>query len=591
MNNTFSSDWIEELKSRNDIVYVISKYCNLNKKGKYYWTCCPFHFEKTPSMAVDEVEQYFHCYGCGAGGDVITFIQKIESVDFYDACKILAENAGMKLPSIVKDENIAQKKKEREEIYAVLRDCALYYYNNLKLESAKPANEYIQKRRLNPETITSWGIGYSLGWNQVVEYLTKKGYKLDILLKAGIVEEKNGKIFDAYAKRLIFPIINSFGNVVGFSGRMLENADFAKYKNTAQTAVFDKSKCVFGINMIKKAKNLQGLKEIIIVEGQMDVISLHQAGVKNAVATLGTALTSFHAKEIKRFCDKVVVCFDGDGAGKKATLRSLDILVNAGLDVYVASLPTGVDPDEFIISYGKEKFLTHIANAKHWVEYLIYSYYEKYNMQKSNEKASFVSEALALIRTLKSESEQNIYLDLVKNLTNISMDVLRSDLKNEMPKQTSEPLVKKQEEQRLVFENAYVKATKFIMASILHKKPYAKLTDEIRQNIINPDYIKIYDYFLECYANNKKPIIGAVFERFDADNNNDVLDLINYEFIESEDNENFFDGCVKQIVISGLNAKQKEITEKLSTIKDLNERKQLITELNDIILKIKGLKN
>ena len=247
--------WLEKLKDNSDIVTTISRYVTLNKKGKTWWGNCPFHFEKTPSFAVNEAEQYFHCFGCGASGNVITFVKKFESVDFMEACEILAKNANMQVPTFRTDENASKLKKEKEIAYKVLKDAATHYFKNIQnFTTSEKAIKYIQKRRLDAETVKTFGLGYSLGWNEVVDHLLKLGYSTNDLKIAGMVEEKNGNYLDAYAKRLIFPIINANNDVLGFSARLLEDADFAKYKNTAQTVVFDKSKIVYSINNIKKLK-------------------------------------------------------------------------------------------------------------------------------------------------------------------------------------------------------------------------------------------------------------------------------------------------------------------------------------------------
>lgn len=596
----------EKLKESNDIVSVISKYVNLERKGKRYWGCCPFHMEKTPSFAVLDDGQYYICYGCKATGDVITFIQKIENCDFIDACKILAKNANLEMPSFTNDENVLKQKKEKDEIYRCLKDAALYYYHNLNLPEASIALEYIKKRRLSMNTVTNFGIGYSVGWSDVVYYLAKKGYSLDTMLKAGIVElktdpnnpdqkldSKNIKnYYDCYAKRLVFPIINSFGNVVGFSARLLEDANFAKYKNTAQTSVFDKSKCVFSINQIKKLKSNNELKEVIIVEGQMDVISLYQAGVKNAVACMGTALTGLHAKELKKFTDRVVLCFDGDGAGQKATLRSIDTLVKGGLDVYVVKMSDKLDPDEYIQKYGKESYLDLIANAKYWVEFLIYNYLENFDISKPNQKTNYINSCLHVINTLSTDSERDIYLNILKGITSVPMEVLRKDLANitdakvETDEQEKEEIIEVLPSK----ENAYVKAVKFVMASLLHSKSYANLNEDILENLLNNDYITIYNYIKRCVSDNKQPIVSNVFDMFDVENNYDIRDIVAYEFNKTCDNEKFYKDCVDTMIEYGLRHKQDELLRKIKQSQDLNERKDLTNELNKIIKKINSRK-
>ncbi|MBQ2864442.1 MAG: DNA primase [Clostridia bacterium] len=576
----------QKVKDANDIVSVVSKYQTLNKKGKTWWSNCPFHYEKTPSFAVNEVEQYYHCFGCGVSGDVFKFVQHMEGCDFYDALKILAENAGLAVPDFGGDGKDAERKKEREQIYAVLREAALHYVKNLSLPDAKPALEYISKRRLNNEVVRAFGLGYSLGWNEVVDHLRKRGYSFEIMQKAGIIDKnQRGGYYDVYAKRLIFPIINSNDNVVGFSARVLDPNSNPKYRNTGETPVFQKNECVYGINLIKKLRRTEELKEIIIVEGQMDVISVHKSGVKNAVACLGTALTPNHAKQLKKYCNKVVVCFDGDGAGKKATLRSLDILVSAGLDVYVASMPAGIDPDEYVLANGVESYRELIADAKYWVEYLIREYASKYNLKRAEERNLFVVSALNIIKKLQSNTEQNVYLELVKSLSNISMDVLRRDLENIDNVKVEDTEQKDKEENVITKENAYVKAVKFVMGALLHKKDYATLNDDVKDNLLDSDIQKLYDYIYDCKQNGKTPIVSHVFDLFNVESNPIINDIVNFNFTDSINNEGYYNDCVKLLIRSGLEIKQKEIANKIALESDIDKRKELSKQLSQIILK------
>ena len=591
MNKGFSSEWIEKLVQNNDIVTVINKYITLNKKGKTWWACCPFHYEKTPSFAVNEMEQFYHCFGCGASGNVIGFVKKFESLDFYDACVKLAEYAGMEVPVFSNDDNLIKNKKRRERIYQLLVDSARYYYNNLKLDIARPALEYIAKRKLDMQVIKDFGIGYSVGWDDLITYLKSKGYTEEEMIDAGVADKReNGTLYDFYGKRLIFPIFNIYGNVVGFSGRVLEKSEFAKYKNTPQTLVFDKSKCIYGINQLKKLKQTQEIKEIVIVEGQMDVISLYKSGIKNAVACMGTALTINHAKDLKRFADKVILCFDGDSAGKKATLRSIEILNNVGICVYIVTIPNGHDPDEYVNLYGKSEWDKLLESALYWVEFLIKDFASIYNLEKLEEKNKFVIDALNVVRSLSTEAEQEIYLKMISELSNISLSVLKNDLNNAVKSnETIQDNNISQEDNTInLKENAYVKATKFIMSALLYKKDYANLSDNIRNNLLNPDYVQIYD-FIKCeYDNNRVPIVSKLFDMFDVENNKDIYDLVNYVFSSGEDNQKYFEDCLNIVIKSGITLQKDKLLAELSKTKDNEERKKLMLEIQALILKEKN---
>lgn len=584
MDKGFSSEWIEKLKSNNDIVTVASKYINLTRKGKTWWACCPFHFEKTPSFAINEIEQYYHCFGCGASGDVISFVSKYESFDFYDACKKLAEYAGMELPEYHNDENLLKLKKKRDRIYELLVDSAKFYYSNLKKPEAKPALEYLAGRKLDMNIIKEFGIGYSTGWNEIVPYLKSKGYTEEEMLDAGVCDRHEGRISDAYGKRIIFPIFNLMGNVVGFSGRVIGKTDFAKYKNTAQTLVFDKSNCIYGINQIKKAKKSGELKEIVVVEGQMDVISLYKSGISNACACMGTALTPSHAKNLKRFADKVILCFDGDSAGKKATLRSIEILVNAGLNVYVVTIPNGNDPDEYVNAFGKNAWDELLSHALYWVEFLIRDFASNYNLDKMEEKSKFIADALNVIKSLGSDSEKEIYLKMVQDISKVTMSVLKADLdKSTTGEPVSEEIVENKENKVNLKENSYVKAVKFIMASLLYKKEYAKLDSRIRENLKNSDYIKIYDYIQSEYDNNRKPIVSKLCDMFDIENTPDVNDVANYTFVAGEDNERYYEDCLNVLIKSGSENSKDELIKRLSTVTDENEKKEILLKISNLM--------
>ncbi len=585
MDKGFSPEWIEKLKFNNDIISTLSRYVTLQKKGKTWWACCPFHFEKTPSFAVNEYEQYYHCFGCGASGDVIKFIEKHENIDFYDACKMLAEHAGMELPEYTNDENITKKKKKIDKCYQILSDAAKYYFNNLNNERSKVAREYLAKRKIDIATIKAFGLGYSLGWDQVVTYLKGRGYTEEEMLEAGVVETKNGRYYDCYANRLIFPIINTYGNVVGFSARVLEKSDFAKYKNTTQTLVFDKSKTLYGINIVKKHKQTSALNEIIIVEGQIDLISMFKAGITNAVATMGTALTQNHAKELGRFCNKVVLCFDGDGAGIKATLRSIEILVKNGLSVYCCHLPNGQDPDEFLNANGKDAFYDVINNAKYWVEYLINKYSRDYHMDRLEEKNKFIAECLNIIASLTTNSEQELYLDMVSEISGVTKRVLKADLENNDGKTELKPevvdTVKEQATDNNRKENAYIKALRFVVWALLNKQEFAKLTPDIKDSILDADYLKIYEYMENAYAKGEQPIVSAVFSMFDVDNNVEINNLVTYNPAGNNTKE-YYDDCVKTLIDSSLQMRQTDILNKLKSV-TADERADLMKQLNDLI--------
>lgn len=585
---SYNEDWITQLKNASSIVGVVSKYITVQRKGRRWWACCPFHYEKTPSFAIDETRQSFHCFGCGASGDVISFVRKVENVEFIDACRIVAKTCNFEIPEVKYDETIAARKKKTDRLYALLRDATSYYHHNLR--DSKIALDYIAKRQLDDETVKAFGIGYSKDWTSVIDALKAKGYTLSEMQEAGLIESKNGKYFDCYAGRLMFPILNSFGSVVGFSGRVLEDKGWAKYKNTAQTNLgfkytakessdfFDKSKCLYGIYQLKKLRQSQPLTEIILVEGQMDVISLYRNGVKNAVASLGTAFTEQHVRELKRFCNKVVLCFDGDDAGVKATVRTIDVLLSdPDVEIYAVHLPDKADPDEYVLKYGKDAFYKIINNAKYWVEYLIDKYAHEFDLTKRDEKAKFVENSLAVLKKVQSSSERDIYLKMIAEIAGVNVASLNADL-GKVEKQADAP-----NDDDVVKENAYVKAVKFVLNALLNKKDYAYFDERVHENLLNYDIRQLYEMLKAEPDIN----VSSFKSAFDVENNVEIKDIMEYIAPAQDDTKQYYDDCVLTICKNGLKSRQNALLKQIEVETDSEKKKQLFADLNEIAKKLK----
>lgn len=584
----FSLEWKEELKSRNDIVSTISHYITLKKKGKNYWGVCPFHYEKTPSFSVDGVQQYYKCFGCGEAGDVIQFVQKYENIGFLEAVEILAKNAGMEMPKIEKSPDYEKKKQEKEKILQALRESARFYHQVLNSPKGKVCRDYLEKRGVSHQSITNFGMGYSPDFNSLITHLQSKGFDLDILKKAGLVDvSEKGHPFDAYAQRLIFPLINTFGDVIGFSGRILVASDFAKYKNTAQTVVFDKSKVVFAINLVSKLrKELHSdVPRIVLVEGQLDVVSMHQAGFNNTVACLGTAITPMHAKELKKLTDNIVILLDGDSAGQKATLRSIDILKPSGLSIKIATLPEGMDPDEFLKSHSKEDMQELLDNATEAMDFQLKTLAKKFDLKSNEQKSRFIKEALALIKTLETDAEKNIYLEFVRKLTNVPVDILRQDLLNI---KVVQPEVKDEITAKNIFseqeQDAFMKADKFLLASLLYRKPWANLGDCLNVSFLNPDATTLFDY-----VHTPNFVVGGIFDRIDVQASPFLQSVVNCVF-NDETGEQVWQDCLAKNKERGLLI-EKDVLEKSFSSLTSEERKQVANKLFEIDLKLAKLKN
>ena len=555
MAKLFSPEWLDELKNRCDIVDVISRYVPLKKNGREFSGCCPFHHEKTPSFFVYPDTQSYHCFGCKESGDVIKFVSKYENLGFIDSVERLANIANMPLPELkdVDQNEITRKKKERDLILSALKEAGLYYYKNLYSNhpQAKLANAYIQKRGIPPEFVRKFGLGCSLDFESSIRYLNSKGYSNEILKKAGLLSETSGRIFDSFGKRLTFPIINKEGEVIGFSARLLEDKDLAKYKNTSASPVFNKSEVVFAINLLKKERDIarkenrdfNGFENIIIVEGQIDVITMHRFGFTNTVACLGTAITPMHTRKLKQFTENIILLLDGDGAGRKATLRSIDVLRAGALNVKVASLPNGQDPDEFLKANGSDAMREILNSAIDGIEYKIKVLLENYDLNDLTQKAKFIHEALIVIKALDEQSEQDVYLQLVHKYTSTPIDVLRIDLAS-LP-DTEVPFWEREEQQTAtdaqtaetkpeVKKDAYAVADLFIIASLLYNKDYTQKFDEQIKDLQFGDagLNDAFNYIQNTISNGARPSISGLFSYMEVDNSTPLLkEAVNYEFL------------------------------------------------------------
>lgn len=416
----YSEDLIEEVRQRNDIVDVISGYVKLQKKGSSYFGLCPFHNEKSPSFSVSRQKQMYFCFGCGAGGNVITFVMEYENYSFTEALQLLAQRVGIELP---KEES--REAKERADLKSTLLEinklAAKYFYAQLKTEQGKYAHTYLTKRGLSEDTITAFGLGYSNKYSDdLYRYLKTKGYSDELLVKAGLISASEKGVYDKFWNRVMFPIMDANNRVIGFGGRVMGEGE-PKYLNSPETEVFDKSRNLYGLNRARTSRK----NYFLICEGYMDVIALHQAGFTNAVASLGTAFTQGHASLIKRYVNEVYLTFDSDGAGVKAALRAIPILRDAGLTVKIIGLSPYKDPDEFIKNLGGEAFEERIANARNGFMFTIDVLERDYDMKSPEGKTNFFNEVAKKLTQFEDPLERNNYIEAVAKEYHVGYEDLR----------------------------------------------------------------------------------------------------------------------------------------------------------------------
>ncbi len=552
MSKGFDPRFMQELKQKNDIVEVIGGYLALDRKGNTHWACCPFHHERTPSFAVNQAEQFYHCFGCGVSGDVVRFVQEIESTDFMGAVRILAARAKMAVPETNFDtEQAAQMKKKRDTMAAIMLDCARFYLSNLYSgdKRAEAHLTYIKNRGLSPTTVKKFGLGASLDFFSLPDYLAGKGYSRQDLLDSGAVgEAKNGKLVDFEAGRLIFPIINAFDEVVAFGGRLLEKSDFAKYKNTRETLLFNKRKTLYNINLLKKLKRKQPIKEVIMVEGYMDTISLFQGGFENVVASMGTSLTTEQARLVKRYSDNVLISYDGDFAGQNADLRGLEILKDEKLNVRVVPMPDGLDPDD-VVKRGAAEYQKCLDAAMPLVDYKIHSLERKFDLSRTEEKRRFVTEALQVIGAAESESVKEELLKKLRDKTGISYHALERDLQNTAKEKTEPTIPKERISETAGNADKWVKAIRFILAAKLFSAPYAKDYDLQTLALTDETHIVIAQYIVNCEQKGERIRPSELFEILQEESVefNAVLDLNFGDKLSGEIAERFFLDSVKTL--------------------------------------------
>ncbi len=437
----YSDELIEDIRMKNDILDVVSGYVKLQKKGSSYFGLCPFHNEKSPSFSVTPSKQMYYCFGCGAGGNVYTFVMQYENYDFVEAVKMLAERAGVELPEENNDAESRRASDLRKTLLEINKKAAYFYCYKLRQEDGRLGYQYLTGRELSEETIKKFGLGYAGKYrDELYRYLKNEGYSDAVLRESGLItfDEARG-IYDKFFNRVMFPIMDVNSRVIGFGGRVMGEGE-PKYLNSPETKVFEKSRNLYGLNIARTSRK----PYVIICEGYMDVISLHQAGFQNAVASLGTAFTSGHASLLKRYTEEVMLSYDSDGAGVKAALRAIPICKSAGLRVKVINMKPYKDPDEFIKNLGKEAYEERIQNAQNAFFFEISVLEEQYDLKDPESKTLFINELAKKLLTFEEKIERNNYLEAVAEKYHIGFANLES-LVNKFGLQM-DPAAKRQEE-------------------------------------------------------------------------------------------------------------------------------------------------
>jgi DNA primase len=586
-----SEDVIQKVKELNNIVDVVSETVRLKRTGKYYVGLCPFHHEKTPSFTVTPDKGIYKCFGCGEAGNVISFVMKTRNASFSDAIQILADRVNIDIK--YKDRN-SYGANPNEKLYKINVEAARYFFSNLRRN--KNSMNYLTSRGITERTITNFGLGYAVdSWDGLLRFLKSKGYsELDMLAAGLIIKSNKGSLYDRFRNRIIFPVFDYKGRVIGFGGRVLDNSK-PKYLNSPETNIFKKGTNLYGLNFAMK-NNTDGM--FIIVEGYMDCISLHQYGINSAVASLGTALTSNQAKLLKRYADKVIISYDADLAGEKATLRGLHILKEEGFDVRVLTIPEGKDPDEYIRSHGKDAFLRLMECSTQLIDYRIEKAAEGIDLRNSQNLVKYAEAALDIIKDLKPV-EKDLYVRKLSDKTGINEQALYDLMNNNLQKHgknhkdMNSPSILGN---KLYVEPAYVKAERTLLKLIINKKEtqnYAlKFLNE--ETFISQKDKEIFKLVLDNLEADEEEI-GKLIEMNigDADSIKEWVNIVETELIsENCDYKVLIDDYIKEIKKFKLEETRKEIMNKIKNYESegkIDESLKLAQELINIQKQLGGM--
>lgn len=534
MPGRISQDLIAKICDENDIIDYVSQYVTLKKSGKDYSGLCPFHNEKTPSFHVSQDKQLFHCFGCGASGNLVQFVMRTENLDFVDALHVLADRVGIAIPengSYESDEEHEKKKR----ILAMNKEAARYFHSCLKDKTmGHKAQQYFKNRRITGKTITTYGLGYAPeGRDNLVKYLLAKTYTAKEMIEAGLAVSREGQVRDKFRDRVMFPIIDVRGNVIGFGGRVMHNEkqingyNIPKYLNSPETPVFDKGKNLFSLNLAKNSKE----EDIILCEGYMDVISVYQAGVDNIVATLGTAITPNQAKLMLRYSSEILICYDMDEAGTKAALRAIDVISEVGGRSRVIRLKNAKDPDEYIVKNGVEKFKEAVRSAMPSTEFKISLVKKRYDTTTADGKVLFIDEAVNVFMGIKDAVEIDAYITKVANDTGISRDAILSKYREKTAQKTNRGRIpqkseyKKQVERRrreeVKTENTTPKlleAEKRLLGLLAKsKRLYNKVKSKIKPSEFSTEvYRRLADGMFRAYDEGREPEPAMMLNDFEG---------------------------------------------------------------------------
>ena len=593
----YSDEILNEIRENNDIVEVVSQYVHLKRSGRNYFGLCPFHNEKSPSFSVSPDKQIFHCFGCGVGGNVITFISKIEGLGFKDAIETLAERANIVLPKIFNNED-SKKEELKSKVYKVNEFTADYYHKRLYRPESKAGQDYVKQRKLTNETLEMYNLGFSGNYDELYKVLKKEGFQDEEILESGLVKKNENKTYvDFYRDRFMIPILDVRNRVIAFGGRVLGDAKRYKYLNSPENIVYSKGKHLFGLNVAKKFEH----KKLLIVEGYMDAISLHQRGIKNVVAALGTALTTNQGWLLRKNAEQVILGFDSDGAGQTAILRAMEVMQNMGCDMRVLQMTGAKDPDEFIIKYGSARFEKLMNEAISLIEFRVKILEQSLDLNVAGDKVKFLNEIAKLIAKIDNSIEQEIYIEKIAKGYNISKEAIFGQVnklqyinkskENILEKNKPIKNLKKEEKKDTEISEEVIKRENTIISILINNPESFEI---VKQHMHIEDFKyeinnKIVSYLYE-ELEKEESNISLILDRIEDESLKNHLTAIMAEDYGITDYKKAIDDILKKYEKEKLEKRRDELIFQTSLETDAEKKRKLGEELNEVILKLVKIK-
>lgn len=600
----YSDEIIEEVRQNNDVVDIISQYVHLTRKGRNYFGLCPFHSEKSPSFSVSPDRQIFHCFGCGVGGNVYTFLMKIEGITFKESLEQLAERANIQLPTY---ENSADAAKDelKAKVYKVNEFAAEFYHQNLYKPVARIGQEYVKKRKMNRETLEAYRIGFSGRFDELYKALKAQGFEEKEILESGLVNKNaNGTYIDRYRERLMFPICDARGKVIAFGGRILDDSKIKdpkfpqpKYINSPENVVYSKGRHLFGLNVAKK----ESAKKLLIVEGYMDVISLHQRGITNVVGALGTALTEQQGWLLRKNTEQVILGFDADGAGQTAIERSMKILQKMGCDMRVLQIEGAKDPDEYIVKFGEGRFRLAMDNAISLVEFTVKNLKKDLNLDNTSDKIKFLNKIAQILSKVENTMEREIYIEKIAKGYNISKEAIYAEVnkliyagnKTDKVLQSNTKEIKHVEIEIKddIIDEDLQRRENTIIAILLENNN--NIFQKIKEKIKPEDFISKINKKIakELYNELEKEEcnINKLIDTFDETMQSHITMLMATDF-EIEDVDKAVEDILTKYEKERLENRKREILKQLEIEQDAQKKTQLGKELSNVIIALSKIR-